>query len=751
MPREIRKRGKKHKKAKLPEGQTQEREDPPPNGSGEPSWIVSVREAEDIHPEAPFGYVDPDVKAYFRTVDEQIQSWQEARIQPMNEDGDLDPNEEKQVFFVAALSEMSGKEKQLATDPDCSVILERMAYSMNDFVLRVLMDRLNGSFEVLFKHRFASHVCQTLLSVAADTISREVKNIYPDVSPSKDNGELRTLTQLVLDLCEEVGPGFNSLITDPFASHVLRSLLLLLCPTALPEDSARNSVRSKKSMSWKTKQGQMKSVFSDDKGKGMYSSTASVPGSFREASDQFLRILRDGLDANEVRALAASKVASPVLSLVLEIEADHGSASTSDSLMDRVLVGMITTYLEEPTASIEPSDYVVTLLRDPTSSHLLETLVSRCPEEVFRMLWSTYFDGKLARLALHPVANFVVAKAVERQDSEQLGNTLEELKSSWSKLISKFKSSRTGVLRTLIDRSRTLGTHQKDVCEAVLTGVGISSSESSDNLVSCLLSMKSLEEYQATPTSEAMPVKDHKKHDRKGQADDQREPKIQGALILQSLLRLDEPHCSIVIDSISSFSVEEVLRIAQNATSSRVLDVLFESPSVSFKAKRRFVMSLIGHYHSLADDRIGSRIADRCWAFADPYLREKIARSLIPFEQFLVASFYGKFFARSLNLYLLQRRPDEWRTLQSHNKTSAATSTQQSLSSPSSKRRDTSEDEIDTVFKAVLGNKAQKAAVGRVSVHRAQRSTDKHMSEVLGAIRVAPSGESSRAKRRKVK
>ncbi|KAG6375080.1 hypothetical protein JVT61DRAFT_3865 [Boletus reticuloceps] len=435
MPREIRKRGKKHKKAKLPEGQTQERQDHPLNGSGEPSWIVSVREAEDIHPEAPFGYVDPDVKAYFRTVDEQIQSWQEARIQPMNQDGDLDPNEEKQVFFVAALSEMSGKEKQLATDPDCSVILERMAYSMDDFVLRA--DRLEIALKRFSSTDLPSHVCQTLLSVAADTISREVKNMYPDVSPSKDNGELRTLTQLVLDLCEEVGPGFNSLITDPFASHVLRSLLLLLCPTALPEDSARNSVRSKKSMSWKTKQGQMKSVFSDDKGKGMHSSTASVPGSFREASDQFLRILRDGLDANEVRALAASKVASPVLSLVLEIEADHGSASTSDSLMDRVLVGMITTYLEEPTASIEPSDYVVTLLRDPTSSHLLETLVSRCPEEVFHMLWSTYFDGKLARLALHPVANFVVAKAVERQDSEQLGNTLEELKSSWSKLISK--------------------------------------------------------------------------------------------------------------------------------------------------------------------------------------------------------------------------------------------------------------------------------------------------------------------------
>ena len=40
---------------------------------------------------------------------------------------------------------MSGKEKQLATDPDCSNVLERMSHSMDDFVKRVFMDRLAGS------------------------------------------------------------------------------------------------------------------------------------------------------------------------------------------------------------------------------------------------------------------------------------------------------------------------------------------------------------------------------------------------------------------------------------------------------------------------------------------------------------------------------------------------------------------------------------------------------------------------------
>jgi nucleolar protein 9 len=67
--------------------------------------------------------------------------------------------------------------------------------------------------------------------------------------------------------------------------------------------------------------------------------------------------------------------------------------------------------------------------------------------------------------------------------------------------------------------------------------------------------------------------------------------------------------------------MEELLTFAYHPTSSRVLDAIFESPTLPFKVKRNFVMSFIGHYHTLVDDRIGSRVADRCWAFADPYLR----------------------------------------------------------------------------------------------------------------------------------
>jgi nucleolar protein 9 len=66
MPKEIRKRGKKHKKTIPHEPALQEQD---------PSCIQI--ETSHIDRDAPFGYVNDDVKCYFRSVDAQIREWQQ--------------------------------------------------------------------------------------------------------------------------------------------------------------------------------------------------------------------------------------------------------------------------------------------------------------------------------------------------------------------------------------------------------------------------------------------------------------------------------------------------------------------------------------------------------------------------------------------------------------------------------------------------------------------------------------------------
>jgi hypothetical protein len=101
MPREFRKRGKKTKKSsdkdqwkpsrdeQVPQDDQDEPDHEPHAG---PSWIIPAsKNSEEINLEAPFGFLDVDVKAYFRTVDLQIRSWQDNGTEAR--EGDTDPNE----------------------------------------------------------------------------------------------------------------------------------------------------------------------------------------------------------------------------------------------------------------------------------------------------------------------------------------------------------------------------------------------------------------------------------------------------------------------------------------------------------------------------------------------------------------------------------------------------------------------------------------------------------------------------------
>ncbi|KAI0035625.1 ARM repeat-containing protein [Vararia minispora EC-137] len=731
MPQAFRQRGKK-KKAPLveelpqhvPEEERWAEEDP----DAGPSWIVSPPK-EAVNSEAPFGYVDADVKAYFRTVDTQFREWLENDSERETEE-DVDPHEDRRMFLIAALHEMSGKERELSTDPDCSAILERMVYSMDDFVLRVFMDSLTGSYGQLAKHRFASHVIQTLLTASTGTIIREFRGIHPKVENDDNKGELRTATQLILDLAEELLPSVNTLVLDPFASHVVRALFAVLCPELFASDTS--IMRSKKSAAWKAKQGEFRSVFADGEGKSKsVPPRASFP-EFRVMARRFIETIRDAMNANEVRALASNKASSPVLQMVIRVEADLEMSDRSGSLMDWVLVGLITLYQRDSSEVPEESDYLNTLLRDTTSSHLLETLVSFCPPHIFTLLWSVYFKGKLARLAVHPVANFVLAKALERASVDQLEAVVREMSGSWKKIRSKWM--RPGVIRALIERAGSQRAAETVVCEAVRTAFELSAPDDLRLAVPCMLRLQAPEVCTAYVGLylQADNAEPPKKRHRRDAGEDPFEPKVAGALILQSLLNLSDPCNSLVLDSLQALPVDDVIAMAHHATASRVLDVVLDSPTVSLKYKRTFMQRLLGHYHRLVDDRIGSRIGDRCWATADTFLKEKIARSLVPHDMDLAASFYGKFFARRLNLHLLQRRPTEWRNMQSKPVavapkagalllTKPQTATLSQVDAPTSskdvsgtekRKRRHGEDEIDALFDSALGRKVKRAALG---------------------------------------
>lgn len=82
--------------------------------------------------------------------------------------------------------------------------------------------------------------------------------------------------------------------------------------------------------------------------------------------------------------------------------------------------------------------------------------------------------------------------------------------------------------------------------------------------------------------------------------------------------------CEVFFLSYSLLALEPsaLLAFACHPTSSRVIDAVFESSSaVSLRSKKKVVNTFVDQTYLLIDDRVGSRVADRLWAAADPYLK----------------------------------------------------------------------------------------------------------------------------------
>jgi nucleolar protein 9 len=134
---------------------------------------------------------------------------------------------------------------------------------------------------------------------------------------------------------------------------------------------------------------------------------------------------------------------------------------------------------------------------------------------------------------------------------------------------------------------------------------------------------------------------------------------------------------------------------------------------------------------------------------------------LIPHQQALTASYYGRFFAKRLQLAFLQRKPDEWRIAQARqgNEKVAAnappvaveTTRQQRVTknegqernekSDRKRKRDEPKDEIDALFESVKENRFSKVAPpSRTEVIEKQEGLD----DVITAIKKAPKGSSGK-------
>lgn len=663
-----------------------------------PSWLIEDKIAESssqlrIEPSTPFGLVDLEFKAYLRSAHIKLNELMETALE---EGRTIHEDEEVKILRNAMLNEIKGKELTLATDADTSRILEDMLYSFSERQIRVLADSLAVSSENLFKlscHRFGSHLLQSTLIALQSVACKEESELQGGEKAkgklySRDENDLRSAVDLVLDISKELTSNSVALLSDQFGTHVLRTVLLVL--SGQGTSTAVHHQRSKKSQVYQQKTQSTRLVKKQEVNLNLV-----VPASFAESLQDILGAIKNGTDENKVKNLITDPIAGPTLALVIELSLrGHGVKGVKeDPLLKAIMSGLITG---------EGFNYLDNLMKDSVGSHMLQRLLQHVDEQTIQVFWHKCIEESLCKLGVHSIANFVVATLVRRLGEFELERACEEVALAGDKLV---KNGKIGILIAMADRAREIsqrnpvkqiapnevrnykkkarnvwsdGEIQSKAARAILKAFGFHEEQDKEDevgyLVKVLISGKAKKGYKkemrrlemeheklpAKKTANKVLEEQLLQQEDSGVQEEELLISIQGSLLCQSLLRLPEPGNSPVLESILGLS--SLLSLTSNPTTVHILLAFYQSDAnCTFTQRTALSTKILSELSSMLGDKFGSRVIDCVFDTSDAFFKEKVMKQCIQDEYSLLSSHYSRFFLKRVNMSLFRKDIGQWK------------------------------------------------------------------------------------------
>ena len=440
------------------------------------------------------------------------------------------------------------------------------------------------------------------------------------------------MENLFLFTCNELEGNLGYLMTDRFASHPLRVLLVVLSGKPLAATDSTSLMQSKKK----------ENVTIGDGNKLVKKADAEfrfVPSAFQTALDKMIAGTVIGLDTTSLRALASHPTANPVLQLLLEFELNRpGKLYTRDtkSLFRKLLP-------DEPLVEgTDSASFVNNLAYDTIGSRLLEAIITHAPGKTFKALYRCSFGDRLGTWAKNDIAAFAVIKVVERLNKDDLQTAIDQILPHIGSLI---KQSRTNVIKMLFDRCRVRQIDSQPIVNEVGKAYGI---DASDRLTKMLKVSENCTDGMA--------------EDRKKQLEDQDGSKVHGSLLAQSMLEVPGPTREFITDSLLATDLSRLIDIARDRTASRVLQLALTCQGQSPKFLRVCIPRFYGRIGGLAIDPVGSHVIDSLWEASAGlrFMRERIAAEIAQNESSLRASIPGRAVWRNWKMDMYNTRRKDW-------------------------------------------------------------------------------------------
>ena len=582
-----------------------------------------------------FGMLEDQDQELFRNLDNDL------------ERDDFAADEERQAFMEKVFSLAEGKELKLASSQSCSRLMEKLIQRSNTAQKKQLFEAFGSHFLSLVQHRFASHCCEALFLQSAPVITYELAGFESFVvdtsggSVEDEKAPHSSMEDLFLATLDELEGSLSYLITDKFASHTLRTLMLVLSGRGIDDPAFRGLMNTKKkeNVSTVTNDGE------DTPG----TSLRAVPSSFTMAVKKILQDSTAGIDATGLRVLARHPIGNPTLQLLLALDMSLNKSepkddSESTTLLQKLLPGVPKSLSDETS---EASQFVNGMIYDQIGSRVIELLISDAPGKVFKALNQNILLPRIHGYARNDIASYAAIRALNRMGGEDLQSAVERIGPSVPQLVSK---GRYNVIRTLFERCavRGLDAEIKQLMRGLREGCGSEPGALVTKLC-CLGDVKPNTIEAATRNEYAL--------------------QSHGAQLLVSLLSIPGPTKG-VHEALLTLNPEQLVSLAKASnTTSRLICKALETPSTNGVFCKTLIHEIIPHTIDLALSTHGHNIISAIVNLPSKgkegsvpvHMKETVMNTLAWNEAALRESWAGRSVWKTWKGDLWNRKRGEWK------------------------------------------------------------------------------------------
>jgi nucleolar protein 9 len=622
MPREKKKRGRRdEEKSKRnvedleEDDQVIATDDPPPKRrkSTEEDYIpLGFDNQQNSVVNAPpmdslfYGLLDQEEQDYFKQADDMLLANQFPNAQ------------ERGLFIESVWNEASGKELKIACSQSSSRVLERLIGNSHKGQLKTLFTKFEGHFLNLVQHRFASHCCEALFLRSALVLTEDTSPLKKSKKGRSGEGEQPQMEELFIGALNELEGSIGYLLTERYASHTLRVLFVVLSGEPLDHPALASKKKELNGQVRIEKERQQR---------------RRVPEIFLESLDKLIQESASGLGETYLRALATHPTGNPILQLLLSIELSrHGKSKGKDQ--DSILRRLI------PDDSIHEDSTSYSFLRgllyEPVGSRLLEAIVQFAPGKTFKAIYKALFKGKLGVAARNDTATFVAIRVLERLGKEDLEDAMPSILAEIPTLMQR---SKYAILRTLIERCEV-----RDVATSPIRDIFRQNDVFGDDPKIMIKKMLNIGISEETGTTEPPQKQRH------------------GAQLVHSMLSSPGLLSELVFEGLLTLKPDEVIALAKNSNTSRVIQLSLTVSSSSAQFRRKFLPRFYGQLCGLALDARGSHTVDALWTATDDlfFVKERFAEEIAKAESELRESFVGRTVWRNWSMDTYNRNKKVW-------------------------------------------------------------------------------------------